>query len=65
MGEYDRGLKHPFCYEARVSYLKKEVELVDERLKGFNKEWKKTCCTVMSNDARTDGKSRPLTKFSC
>ena len=38
VGEYGLGLKLSSYYEARVSYLKKEVELVDERLEGFEKE---------------------------
>ena len=63
MGEYGGGLKFPFFYyETMVSYLKKEVELVNEGLEGFKKEWKKTGCTLMF-DAWTDGKSRSLTNF--
>ena len=38
VGEYGGGLKLPSYYKARVSYLKKEVELVDEELEGFKKE---------------------------
>ena len=45
-----------------MSYLKKEVEFVDEGLEGFKKEWKKTGCTLMFH-AWTDEKFRSLTIF--
>lgn len=62
IGDYGRGLKPPTYHEVRVSYLKKEVDLVHEGLEVYKKEWKKTGCTLMS-DAWTDGKSRSITNF--
>ena len=58
VGEYGKGLKLPSYYETKVtkvSYLKKEVELVVGGLDGFKKKWKKTGCTLMF-DAWTCGK---------
>ncbi|XP_050222226.2 uncharacterized protein LOC126672323 [Mercurialis annua] len=62
VGEYGRGLKPPSYHEARVTYLKKEVESVNSMLEKYKKEWKKTGCTLMS-DRWTDKKSRSLTNF--
>ncbi|KAL6584924.1 hypothetical protein OROMI_004213 [Orobanche minor] len=62
VGEYGRGLKGPSYHEARVTYLKKEIEHVHGDLDKYKKEWKKTGCTLMS-DGWTDGKSRHLTNF--
>ncbi|KAJ0014206.1 hypothetical protein Pint_20429 [Pistacia integerrima] len=55
VGDYGRGLKPPTCHEARVSYLKREVDLVGEKLGKYKNEWKKDGCTLMS-DGWTDGK---------
>ncbi|XP_031258298.1 uncharacterized protein LOC116116350 [Pistacia vera] len=57
--EKGRGLKPPTCHEVRVSYLKREVDLVGEKLGKYKNEWKKNGCTLMS-DGWTDGKGRSL-----
>ncbi|XP_061352114.1 uncharacterized protein LOC133297067 [Gastrolobium bilobum] len=62
ISEYGRGLKPPTYHEVRVSYLKKEVDLVHTSLDKYKLEWKKTGCTLMS-DGWTDGKGRSLTNF--
>ncbi|XP_031280219.1 uncharacterized protein LOC116138665 [Pistacia vera] len=62
VGDYGRGLKPPTYHEARVSYLKREVDLVEEKLGKYKNEWKKNGCTLMS-DRWTDGKGRSLTNF--
>lgn len=41
IGEYGRGLKPPSYYEARVTFLKKEVDNVNLILEKYKKEWKK------------------------
>ncbi|KAJ0089587.1 hypothetical protein Patl1_14272 [Pistacia atlantica] len=60
--DYGSGLKPPTYHEARISYLKKEVDLVEEKLGKYKNEWKKNGCTLMSN-GWTDGKGRSLTNF--
>ncbi|XP_031265283.1 uncharacterized protein LOC116123674 [Pistacia vera] len=62
VGDYGRGLKPPTYHEARVSYLKREVDLVGEKLGKYKNEWKKNGCTLMS-DGWTDGNGRSLTNF--
>ncbi|XP_031284359.1 uncharacterized protein LOC116143083 [Pistacia vera] len=62
VGDYGRGLKPPTYHEARVSYLKREVDLVEEKLGKYKNEWKKNGCTLMS-DGWTDGKGGSLTSF--
>ncbi|CAH1427718.1 unnamed protein product [Lactuca virosa] len=62
VGEYGKGLKLPSYHEARVTYLKKEVECVEKGLNKYKEEWKKTRCTLMS-DGWTDGKQRSITNF--
>ncbi|KAL7608742.1 hypothetical protein Lser_V15G11849 [Lactuca serriola] len=62
VGEYGKGLKLPSYHEARVTYLKKEVECVEKGLNEYKEEWKKTGCTLMS-DGWTDGKQRSITNF--
>ncbi|XP_031254301.1 uncharacterized protein LOC116112286 [Pistacia vera] len=62
VGDYGRGLKPPTYHEARVSYLKREVDLVEEKLGKYKNEWKKNGCTLMS-DGWIDGKGRSLTNF--
>lgn len=62
VGEYGKGLKPPSYHEVRVTYLKKEVERVEEGLEKYKQEWKKTGCTLMS-DGWTDGKQRSITNF--
>ncbi|XP_031276747.1 uncharacterized protein LOC116135180 [Pistacia vera] len=54
VGDYGRGLKPPTYHEARVSYLKREVDLVGEKLGKYKNEWKKNGCTLMS-DGWVDG----------
>lgn len=49
IGEYGRGLKPPTYHETRVSYLKREMDLVNDGLEVYKKEWKKTGCTLMSD----------------
>ena len=56
--EYGRGLKPPSYHEARVTFLKKEVDSVNLILEKYKKEWKKMRCTLMS-----DKKNRSLTNF--
>lgn len=41
VGEYGKGLKSPSYYEARVSYLIKDVEAVEANLEKFKDKWKK------------------------
>ena len=53
VGEYSKGLKPPSYHEVRVTYLKKEVDSVEDSLKKYKDEWKKTGCTIMS-DGWTD-----------
>ncbi|WOL06775.1 hypothetical protein Cni_G15509 [Canna indica] len=62
ISEYGRGLKPPTYHEVRVSYLKKEVDIVHANLEKYKLEWKKTGCTLMS-DGWTDGKARSITNF--
>ncbi|KAJ0080482.1 hypothetical protein Patl1_24494 [Pistacia atlantica] len=62
VGDYGRGLKPPTYHEARVSYLKREVDLVEEKLGKYKNEWKKNGCTLMS-DGWMDGNGRSLTNF--
>ena len=62
IGDYGRGLKPPSYYEARVTYLKSEVNNVTLMLEKYKKEWKKTGCTLMS-DGWSDKKNRSLTNF--
>ena len=62
VGDYGKGLKLLSYREVRVPYLKKEVDLVNEGLDEYKKEWKNTGCTFMS-DAWTDGKHRSITNF--
>lgn len=62
VGDYGKGIKLPSYHEVRVPYLKKEVDLVNEGLDEYRKEWKNTGCSLMS-DAWTDGKHRSITNF--
>ncbi|WOL00999.1 hypothetical protein Cni_G09712 [Canna indica] len=62
ISEYGRDLKPPSYHEVRVTYLKKEVDDINTRLEIYRDEWKKTCCTLMS-DGWTDGKNRCLINF--
>ena len=62
IGEYGRGLKPPSYHEARVTFLKKEVDNVNLILEKYKKEWKKTGCTLMS-DGWSDKKNRSLINF--
>ncbi|KAJ9556860.1 hypothetical protein OSB04_011474 [Centaurea solstitialis] len=50
VGEYGKGLKLPSYHEARVTYLKKEVDCVEEGLNKYKEEWKKT---RMANKGRS------------
>jgi len=62
VGDYGKGLKLPSYHEARVTFLKNEVENVNKNLEMYRNEWKRTGCTLMS-DGWTDGKSRSLINF--
>ena len=62
IGEYGRGLKPSSYHEARVTFLKKEVDNVNLILEKYKKEWKKMGCTLMS-DGWLDKKNRSLTNF--
>ncbi|XP_061351356.1 uncharacterized protein LOC133296400 [Gastrolobium bilobum] len=62
ISEYGRGLKPSTYHEVRVSYLKKEVDLVHTSLDKYKLEWKKIGCTLMS-DGWTDRNGRSLTNF--
>ena len=46
VGEYGKGLKLPSYHEARVIFLKKEVDNVNSMLEKYKKEWKWTNCTL-------------------
>lgn len=45
-----------------MTYLKKEIEHVNERLEKYKSEWSKTGCTLMFN-GWTDGRERLITNF--
>ncbi|XP_039146891.1 uncharacterized protein LOC120284165 [Dioscorea cayenensis subsp. rotundata] len=63
IGEYGQGLKPPSYHEVRVTYLKKEVENVNDMLEKYKNEWeKKIGCTLMS-DGWTNGRGRSITNF--
>lgn len=62
VSQFGRGLKPPSYHEVRNTYLKREVDAVNEKLEKYKKEWKKTGCSIMS-DGWTDGKGRSITNF--
>ena len=62
IGAYGRGLKPQSYHEARVTYLKREVNNVTSMLKKYKKEWKKTEYALMSK-RWLDKKNRSLTNF--
>ncbi|XP_026443690.1 uncharacterized protein LOC113343775 isoform X1 [Papaver somniferum] len=62
VGEFGKGLKPPSMHEVRVTNLRKKVEYVHGTLATFKQEWKRTCCTLMS-DGWTDKKHRSITNF--
>src|SRR5436190_4887368 len=63
VANYGRGYNPPSYHEARVTYLQREVDKINNvNLDKYRKEWKKTGCTLMS-DGWTDGKSRSITNF--
>ena len=63
VSSFEKGLKPPSYHEVRVTYLKKEIEIINrDMLESYKIEWKKTGCTLMS-DGWTDGKDQSITNF--
>lgn len=62
ISEYCRGLQPPSYHETMVTYLKKEIEHVNEGLEKYKSEWSKTGCTLIFN-GWTDGRERLITNF--
>lgn len=62
VSKFGCGLKPPSYHETRNTFLKREVDAVNEKLEKYKKEWKKTGCSIMS-DGWTDGKGRTITNF--
>ncbi|XP_056687242.1 uncharacterized protein [Spinacia oleracea] len=56
------GMKPPSAYEARVPFLKQEVENTNEKMRNHRQEWLKTGCSVMS-DGWTDRCGRTIINF--
>lgn len=50
LGDYGKGLKPPTYHEAQVSYLKKEVDLVGNKLEKLKNKWKRNSCILMLDD---------------
>ena len=57
--QYGVGMKGPSIYEARVTHLKKELELTKDSMKYHEMEWKKNGCSIMS-EGWADIKGRTL-----
>ncbi|KAL5133726.1 hypothetical protein HKD37_03G007015 [Glycine soja] len=62
IGQYGPHLPIPSYHDIRVPLLKKEVEYIENLIKGHREQWVKYGCTIMS-DAWTDRKQRCIINF--
>ena len=62
IGNYGPHLKASSYHELTVQFLKKELELTKDMLKGHEEEMVKYGCSIMS-DGMTDRKNRTLINF--
>ncbi|KAJ9561078.1 hypothetical protein OSB04_006238 [Centaurea solstitialis] len=62
IGDFGRGLDPPSYHEMRVTCLKKEFDYTKALLEEYKQEWKKTGCTLMS-DEWTDRKHQCICNF--
>ena len=56
------GFKPPSYHDIREKYFKQEVDHMIKLLEEYKLEWKKTCCSIMS-DGWTNKKRRFICNF--
>lgn len=62
IGQYGPGMKPPTYHEARVTFLKKELDHTKNLMEDHKKEWATHGCTIMS-DGWTDKRQRTIINF--